>query len=266
MTHFICTACGTQFAETAEPPAACPICEDERQFVPESGQQWTDLSALRAGHKLEWKKVADGVHALQVAPHFAIGQRAFFIERPQGNILWDCLALVDEESVARIKAAGGLSAIAISHPHFYTTNAEWSAAFGGVPVHLHTADRHWVQRPHENIRHWQGERLEIAEGATLVRCDGHFPGSAVLHVADGDGMLFTGDTLQVVPDRRHVSFMYSYPNIIPLPAEKVRQITEAIKPFRYDAIFGGFAGRTIGTSGMEAVEVSARRYIAAITG
>lgn len=266
MTNFICTACGTQFADSPTPPAACPICEDERQFVPESGQQWTDFATLAAGHRIEWQEVAAGIHSLQIAPHFAIGQRAFFIERPEGNILWDCLALVDDETVSRIGAAGGLSAIAISHPHFYTANAQWSAAFGGVPVHLHAADREWVQRPHENIRHWQGERLEITGGATLIRCGGHFPGSAVLHVTDGEGRLFTGDTLQVVPDRRHVSFMYSYPNVIPLPAAKVREIVEAVRPFRFETVFGGFAGRTIETGGNAAVEKSATRYIAAIGG
>ncbi len=38
MTCHICTACGTQFEESTEPPSACPVCEDDRQFVPPSGQ------------------------------------------------------------------------------------------------------------------------------------------------------------------------------------------------------------------------------------
>jgi hypothetical protein len=40
----------------------------------------------------------------------------------------------------------------------------------------------------------------------------------VPQVADGAGALFSGDIIQVVPDRRWVSFMYSYPNLIPLSA------------------------------------------------
>jgi hypothetical protein len=67
-----------------------------------------------------------------------------------------------------------------------------------------------------------------------------------------------------VPDRRHVSFMYSYPNIIPLPAAKVWEIVKAVRPFRFETIFGGFAGRTIETGGNAAVETSAKRYVAAI--
>jgi hypothetical protein len=68
-----------------------------------------------------------------------------------------------------------------------------------------------------------------------VRCGGHFPGSAVLHWADGAdgrGALFTGDTIQVVSDRRWVSFMYSYPNLIPTNAATVRQIVAAVAPHR----------------------------------
>ena len=47
--HFICTACGTQFAETTEPPDECPICTDPRQYVPPGGQQWTTLTQLTTG-------------------------------------------------------------------------------------------------------------------------------------------------------------------------------------------------------------------------
>src|SRR5688572_21383084 len=34
MPYFICTACGAQFAESAEPPPKCLVCEDARQYVP----------------------------------------------------------------------------------------------------------------------------------------------------------------------------------------------------------------------------------------
>ena len=49
---FICVACGTQFAPSETPPAACPICEDERQFVPPSGQAWTTLPDLARSHAI----------------------------------------------------------------------------------------------------------------------------------------------------------------------------------------------------------------------
>jgi hypothetical protein len=51
MTSFICTTCGTQYAEGDEPPAACAICQDERQYVKSTGQQWTTLDKLRKSNR-----------------------------------------------------------------------------------------------------------------------------------------------------------------------------------------------------------------------
>jgi hypothetical protein len=268
MTCFICTACGTQFAESAEPRRACPICDDERQFVPETGQNWTDMASLGRSHRVVWETVAEGIHSLEISPSFAIGQRAFFIEGPEGNILWDCLSLVDAPSVARITAAGGLTAIAISHPHFYSSMMEWSAAFGNVPVYLHADDGEWIQRPASALHAWTGETMQIGPAA-LIRCGGHFAGSSVLHcrwLQGGQGALFLGDTMQVTPDRRHVSFMRSFPNLIPLNAPAVRRIVEAVRPYRFEALYGAFAGRTIRSAGADAVEQSLTRYVRAIEG
>jgi glyoxylase-like metal-dependent hydrolase (beta-lactamase superfamily II) len=268
MTCFICTACGTQFADIPAPPPACPICDDERQFVPEAGQHWTDMAFIGLRHTIAWKKEAEGLHGLEISPSFGIGQRAFFIEGPEGNILWDCLSLVDEASLARIRAAGGLTAIAISHPHFYSAMIEWSTACGGVPIYLHADDSEWVQRPHSALRSWTGETLPIGQ-ATVIRCGGHFSGSSVLHcpwLEGGQGALFTGDTMQVGPDRKYVSFMRSYPNLIPLNAKQVTAIVDAVRPYRFDALYGAFAGRTIRSKGRDAVETSLDRYIRSIEG
>lgn len=266
MTHFICTTCGTQFSESDEPPPTCPICEDDRQFVPQSGQEWTDMATLGQTHSLVWNEEAEGVHSLQLSPSFGIGQRAFLIEGPDGNILWDCLSLVDEASKARIAAMGGLSAIAISHPHFYSSMIGWSAACGNVPVHIHADDAQWVQRPGSALRPWAGEALRIGQ-ATMIRCGGHFDGSSVLHcpwLEGGRGALFVGDTMQVTMDRRFVSFMRSYPNLIPLDAKAVTAISQAVQPYRFKTIYGAFPGRTVESDGNRVVERSVERYLKAI--
>lgn len=268
MTCFICVACGIQFSARSEPPQACPICEDERQFVPETGQQWTDMASISRSHEVIWKEEAEGIHNLQVSPPFAIGHRAFFIEGPDGNILWDCLSLVDQASVARIAAADGLTAIVISHPHFYSSMVEWSTACGGVPIYLHADDGEWVQRSDPALHSWTGEVMRLGE-ATIIRCGGHFAGSSVLHcpwLDNGRGALFVGDTMQVTLDRRYVSFMRSYPNLIPLHARTVKGIAEAVRPHRFDAIYGAFAGRTIKSDGQRAVERSLDRYVRAVEG
>ncbi|MGY5776128.1 MBL fold metallo-hydrolase [Rhizobium sp. LEGMi135b] len=266
MTHFICITCGTQFGEGDGPPPACPICEDERQFVPQSGQEWTDMASLGQRHAIVWNEESEGVHSLQLSPHFGIGQRAFLIEGPGGNILWDCLSLIDEASKARIAAMGGLSAIAISHPHFYSSMIEWSAACGDVPIHIHADDGEWVQRRSAALRPWTGQTLPVGE-ATMIRCGGHFDGSSVLHcpwLEGGRGALFVGDTMQVTMDRKFVSFMRSYPNLIPLDAKAVTTISKAVRPYRFEAIYGAFPGRTVESDGNLVVERSAGRYLKAI--
>jgi len=255
----ICTACGVR------QPARdhCPICEDERQFVPEGGQQWTDAEALAAAHRVVWRQEAPGVHSLIMAPKFAIGQLAFLIEHPGGNILWDCITLLDEATRIRIDRMGGLMAIAVSHPHYYSAIAEWSRAFG-APVHVHADDGEWIQEPFEGLNLWRGETLSLGTDLTLIRCGGHFEGAQVLH-AEHLGALFSGDVLQVVPDRAHVSFMRSYPNLIPLNAPAVRRVAAAVEPYDFDTVFGAFPGRTIATGGKQAVRRSAERYIRAIS-
>ena len=196
MPHFICTACGTQYADTARAPEQCPICEEERQYVPPRGQTWTTLEALKASHMNAFHAHEPGIIGIGATPNFAIGQRAILVQTPGGNVLWDCIAPLDDATVTLIKGLGGLKAVAISHPHFYTTMVEWSRAFG-CPIHLHAADRDWVMRKDDAIRFWDGDTLQLWDGVTLVRCGGHFAGGAVLHWkggADGKGIVCTGDT------------------------------------------------------------------------
>ena len=269
MPCFICTACGTQYPPSGTPPEACPICTDERQFIPASGQSWTTLEKLRASHSNSFRRLAPGLLTIQTVPAFGIGQRAILVTTPGGNVLWDCISLIDEATVDLLRGLGGISAIAISHPHYYTTMVEWSRAFGGVPVHLHAADREWVMRPDPAVQFWEGDSRTILPGLTLVRLGGHFAGGTVLHWADwqdGRGVLLSGDILQVVPSG-HVSFMYSYPNLIPLPAATIRHMMAILEPFAFDAVYGAFAGRgQIDRDGKRVVAASAARYIARLEG
>ncbi|HYZ34249.1 MAG TPA: MBL fold metallo-hydrolase [Crenalkalicoccus sp.] len=261
MPRFLCTACGTQFAESAAPPEACPICEDERQFVPAAGQAWTRLAALRQGHANQWRRIAPDLLTLTTAPQFGIGQRAILVRTPSGNLLWDCIALLDEATEAIIGALGGLSGVAISHPHYYTTMVEWAHAFG-CPVWLHAADRAHVHHPDPALRFWEGETAEPLPGLTLHRLGGHFAGGTVLHSAAGEGALLSGDILQVLPDRRHLGFMRSYPCLIPLPGEVVEGMAARLAPLRFAAIHGAFDGRDITADAKGAVARSAARHAA----
>ncbi len=120
-----------------------------------------------------------------------------------------------------------------------------------------------VMRPDQAIDIWKDEPLEVVPGVTLIRCGGHFPGSAVLHWAagtGGKGVLLTGDTIRVVMDRRFVSFMWSYPNLIPLSAEEMWAVTEKVKSYQFDRLYGGWWGHVISEAAKTAVQSSAERY------
>jgi glyoxylase-like metal-dependent hydrolase (beta-lactamase superfamily II) len=266
MPSFICTTCGVGHAVSDTPPASCPICEDERQYVNAKGQSWTTLCELQKTHTNDIRQLEPGLWGIGATPQIAIGQRALFIPQPGGGILWDCTPLITEAAVAQIKALGGLRAIAISHPHFYSSMADWSEAFGGVPIHLHEANRQYVMRPSPNIRFFTEDRLDLGQGITVTRAGGHFIGSSVLHwpAADGKGLLMTGDTIMVVPDNRWVSFMYSYPNLIPLPAREVERIVGTVDDLGYDRIYSSWWDRVLSGDGKARVRASADRYIAAI--
>lgn len=263
MENFICVTCGTQFPASPEPPAHCPICEDERQYIGYNGQQWTTLAALRQTHKNSIRTHEPNLTGIGTEPRFAISQRALLVQTPYGNLLWDCITLLDDETIDQVRALGGIRAIAISHPHYYSCMVEWSQAFQ-APIYLHEAEQPWVMRPDPAVKFWNGETKTLWEGLTLLRCGGHFTGGQVLHWAagaDGKGALLTGDIIQVVSDRRWVSFMYSYPNLIPLSASKVQHIVDAVQPYAFDCIYGAWWETIVPQAAKEAVVNSAARYI-----
>lgn len=264
---YMCVTCGVQYAPSAQPPDRCLICEDDRQYVGANGQRWTTLAEMRGHYHNRFRAMEPGLTEIVTEPSFAIGQRAFLVETEQDNVLWESLSYVDETSIAEIARRGGARAIAISHCHYYSSMNDWSRMLGDIPIYIHADDRPWVMQPGPNIEFWEGETVELLPGLTLIRCGGHFPGAQVLHWpagADGKGALLSGDTLQVVADQRWVTFMYSYPNIIPLDPGTVRRIAAAVEPFPFERVYGAF-GRNVMEDGHAAVQRSAERYIAHVT-
>jgi len=269
MPAFICTACGTQYPPSEGPPAQCRLCEDERQFTPPGGQAWTTLERLRVSHLNGFRQHEPGLIGIGTQPTFAIGQRALLLCTPHGNVLWDCISLIDDATVTLIKGLGGLKAIAISHPHFYTTLVEWSRAFGNVPVHVHADDSAWVMRPDACIKPWRGGTLELLPGVTLIRGGGHFPGGSMLHWAagaEGRGVVCSADIATVNLDRKSFTFMRSYPNHIPLSANGVRAIGAALAPFQFDRVYSHFFERAMPAGAKQTLHDSIERYVAAIGG
>jgi glyoxylase-like metal-dependent hydrolase (beta-lactamase superfamily II) len=263
MTAYTCVTCGTQFAPAPAPADNCPVCLDERQYVGHEGQRWTTSEELARTHRNRVEELEPGLVGIGVEPSFAIGQRALVVER----LAWDCVSLLSDATLEWIAANGGIDAIAISHPHFYTAMVEWAERLD-ARVLLHADDREWIMRPSPRIELWSGERYPVSDGLTLVRVGGHFPGATVCvweAGAEGRGALLSGDIAMVVPDRDWVSFMWSYPNLIPLPAREIRRIRGVLEGLRFDRVYGGWWDRVMAEGAHAKVLRSADRYLRALS-
>ncbi|MBO0935267.1 MBL fold metallo-hydrolase [Fibrella sp. HMF5335] len=257
----ICTTCGTQYRPDHAPELGCPICLDDRQYVPETGQTWTSLSELDKHYSVIIRPLQAHLYELKMVPTFAIGQRALLLKTPEGNILWDCIALLNEPTVAFIRANGGLRAIAFSHPHYYTTMHEWAETFD-CPIYIHEHDQPWIYGPLGRVRLWSGAETALWSGVKLINVGGHFPESSILHVPflSAHGTLLCGDTFYIAPSKRHIAVMYSYPNRIPLPIAEVQRIKALMQTIPFDAMHGFYDDQNIDHHAKTLLFTSLDRY------
>jgi hypothetical protein len=263
MEAFICVTCGTQFSSSERQPEECPICLDERQYVGPDGQQWTTMAALARDHRNRIELLEPGLHGIGTDPSFAIGQRALHVD----GLLWDCITLLDDATAAAVEELGGIETIAISHPHYYSGMVEWAQRFD-ARILLHERDRQWVMRASDRLEFWSGERRRISDDLELIRLGGHFDGGTVClwpAGAEGRGALLSGDIVQVVSDRDWVSFMYSYPNLIPLPAAEIERMRAILETLEFDRVYGAWWDRVVAENAKAKVLRSADRYVAALS-
>jgi glyoxylase-like metal-dependent hydrolase (beta-lactamase superfamily II) len=265
---WVCPACGTSYPPSATPPSSCAICEDERQWVPPAGQRWaTTVELAQSGHRSELREVEPGLLGIGVEPELGVGHRALLVQTPAGNVLWDPPAFVDEQAIEAVRELGGVRAVSSSHPHMYGAIVEWSHAFDAA-ILLPEADVPWLMRPDPAVRAYSGA-LAVVPGVTLVQCGGHFPGSAVLHWsagAAGAGVLCSGDTIFVTPGEDRVTFLWSAPNRLPLPEREVRGVADAVAPYPFDRIYGGWWEPVVRGDAKRVFERSAERYVEILRG
>ncbi|KAL1966706.1 hypothetical protein VTN77DRAFT_3903 [Rasamsonia byssochlamydoides] len=282
----ICSTCGVQYPES-DPSlrSSCSVCDDPRQYVAPTGQSWTTLRAMQESKKYHNEFIpmenddnlsnAGGgrkLISIRTVPQVAIGQRAILCCSPTrgNNILWDCITYLDEETVRYIKEEfGGIKAIVISHPHYFSTCLCWAEAFD-CNVYLSAEDAEWVMRRGERQVLWEGGRLGFLSSSSssdittsdakaqedceflAVKTGGHFPGSSVLWWKPTRKLL-VADTIYVVPSGvYHIdrppntvsfTFMWSYPNFIPLHPSAIHQIWKSLQDLDFDDTHAAFLGR-----------------------
>lgn len=293
----ICTACGTQFP-TADRTrlTTCFICDDPRQFTPPSGQSFTTLAELSSsGFQNNFAPYAkdERITFIYTTPKVGIGQRCALIKTPAGNILWDCITFLDGPTIAQINALGGIQAIVISHPHYYSTHLLWARTFD-CNVYLASEDRQWLAQQDEARQVLLGpDETEkdiflmtttttsssssgsnnknntgaVSTGVKALKLGGHFPGSMVLLF---DGRLLIADTLVTTPsglgswetdatgakrtteEQQHLGrpqgmnsfvFMWSIPNMIPLPPDKIAAMWRILERHEFRSTHGAFMGQ-----------------------
>jgi glyoxylase-like metal-dependent hydrolase (beta-lactamase superfamily II) len=220
-----------------------------------------------SGYRSEVRDVEDDLFGIGVQPGIGVGQRGLVVRTGEGNLLWDPSAFIDQAAIDAVRQRGGLAVVSSSHPHMYGALIEWSQAFGAEIV-LPEADERWLMRPEPTVRRWSGS-VEVLPGVTLVQCGGHFPGSSVLHWAagaEGRGVLLVGDTIFVTSGEDRVSFIWSAPNRLPLPEREVHGLVAALKPYRFERMYGGWWDPVIRNDAKQILERSAERYIEILRG
>ncbi|KAF2970430.1 hypothetical protein GQX73_g3108 [Xylaria multiplex] len=261
----VCKTCGTQFpTDDKHQVTTCFICDDPRQYVPPSGQSFVSLDVLRSsGHRNIFTPIAadpERLIAINTQPKVAIGQRAILVRTPQGNVLWDCITLLDDETIVKIKELGGLKAIVISHPHYYSTHLEWARAFD-CPVYLSKEDRVWLAQQDASRQKLITENETQLLGTTILKLGGHFPGSLVMLF---EGRLLIADTFFATPSGlgnydadavgaprkkppgiSSFAFMWSYPNMIPLAPHALMHMWDILKKYEFSSTHGAFPGMDI---------------------
>lgn len=268
MTLWICATCGVEHADTEQPPTECAICSDERQWVPRTGQAWTTADRLRERDiHVVLHEVEPGLIAVTSTPGVGIGQQCMLVVTPAGNLLFDPIGYVDADAATRVLEHGPVIAVAASHPHMYGAQVSWAHALGEVPVLVNEADEQWVRRPDVLVRTFGGT-LELAPGLVLHTLGGHFPGSTAAlwdAGADGKGVLLAGDAIFPNPNGASVSFMRSYPNLLPLSPTAVERVVARALSLRFDRLYNNF-GRSVPEDAHAVVRASADRYIAWVSG
>lgn len=266
-----CATCGVERA--APLPEVCPICADERQFVPRSGQRWTTPAESQSrGAFLEFNQLEDSVVGIVQRDCPGIGQKPAIIRTEHGNVLVEVPNYISDEAVTAVRGLGGISAIIASHPHMYGVQSLWSRAFDDAPVYLSAVDQHWVGLQPPNPVVWGGagpgdDEVTLLPGVRASQPGGHFPGSVVVHwtAPDGNGVLFSGDTIGSVADSRWVTFMRSFPNWIPLSGAVVRRIAAHVSRYKFDRLYSNFGG-CVPRNARAVVQRSAERYAAWVEG
>jgi hypothetical protein len=178
-------------------------------------------------------------------------------------VLWDCISLLDQQTIEFIQTNGGLAAIAFSHPHFYTTMNEWASVFD-CPVYIHHRDEEFVSYKTDAIRFWEGNSLVLWDDISIVHTGRHFPGSCMLSVKrlSSGGTILCGDSPYISRSRRHTAVMFGCPNQLMLPKADFHVFYNKVISLKFDTLHGAsFDGQSLVGNAYPIFLASMEQYI-----
>ena len=257
----LCSTCGTQFPinSTVE---ICSICAEERQYIPITGQSWTTHRELLKNHTTKVVQINKNLYEIVIEPTFAIGQRAFLVISESGNVLWDCIPLLDEKTINFIQSKGGLKAIAFSHPHYYSNMNDWASTFN-CQIYIHKKDASYIVDNGEHVILWEGNENPLWDDLKLVNIGGHFDGSSVIMIPSmsKNGTMLCGDTMYLSLSKKHFAIMYSYPNRIPLPISEIKRIKNRLTEISFDTVYGFYSYQNVSGNAKDILTASFEKYL-----
>ena len=236
----ICTYCGNRaFVQKGETPE-CLICAYRYVPEPEDRARFEAPEDLRPRHHAEIVQLEEDIWRFYVRPNLGIRHYAYFVQRPEGNVLMDMQPLLTDDLADWIATRGGLKSIVLSHPHFYGAMDEFSARFQ-APIRVHATDREWPAG-YPNVEFFDAEGLSLDEKLRVIRIPAQFEGGLCLLYARNQGVLFTGDTLMVSPGTGELSAWKSTPRQVPYTLDEFRVIRERILSLDFDQVFASVRG------------------------
>ncbi|AXL88824.1 MBL fold metallo-hydrolase [Streptomyces sp. CB09001] len=134
-------------------------------------------------------RIEDEVYLCGYNSKETFGANAYFVRRPEGNLLIDAPRF-SRAVAARYEELGGVSRILVTHRDHVPHVARYAQHFG-APVWIHEGDSASAPFATEILRGSAPETVQ--RGVVALPVTGHTPGSTVYLV--DDRFCFTGDTL-----------------------------------------------------------------------
>ncbi len=238
MKPYVCDHCGFWRVRHA-PPLGCPVCEDFRHSPPDRGYHFETPEELSRRVACRWQTDEAGVTAFWNEPAVGIGPRGYLIEREDGNILFENAVWYSDAALDFMYEHGGARWASASHPHAYGGLRQVQERFRPL-IYLPKVDLPWAESfsvhcPYDN-------RIQLTEGAVLVRSGGHFRGHALLWLSDVPA-LFVGDMLKLhFEDGRlaGLSTHKAFNRRIPMTAAELRRYRALVARLSFERLYTTF--------------------------